>query len=219
MSKSKRSILSRLWYELLCRLLQLIAVLAYGIRFSGRENIPATGGVLVVSNHQSHLDPPMVGIGSPRRLNFLARESLFHFAPFRKLLQSLEVIPLDMEGKGISGMKESLRRLKRGEPLMIFPEGSRTHDGRIAPFMPGFTALAVRSGAAILPAAIDGAFQAWPRHHLFPRLGKISVHFGAPLTPDEIAALDDRALLAEVERRVHDCFAQCRGRRLGRRQA
>ena len=207
---SQRSLRSRLWYDFLRYLLRVGAVLIYRIRFTGRENIPLTGGVLLVSNHQSHLDPPLVGIGVTRRMNFLARQSLFHFAPFRWLINSLDAIPLDREGIGISGMKESLRRLKRGEMLMIFPEGTRSHDGRIGRFMPGFTALAVRSGAAIQPAAIDGAFQAWPRSRTFPRLGRIRVHYGRPILPDEIAALDEKELLAEVKRRVDECFARCR---------
>ena len=180
---SQRSLHSRLWYDFLRYLLRVGAVLIYRYRATGRENIPATGGVLLVTNHQSHLDPPLVGIGVTRRMNFLARQSLFHFALFRWLIQSLDAIPLDREGIGISGMKESLRRLKRGEMLMIFPEGTRSHDGRIGRFMPGFTALAVRSGAAIQPAAIDGAFQAWPRSRRFPRPGRIRVHYGEPILP------------------------------------
>ena len=120
---ARRSAVSRLWYEFLCRILQLAAVLACRIRHTGRRNIPATGGVLLVSNHQSYLDPPFVGIGCPRQMNYLARQSLFKFAPFSWLIESLDVIPLDREGIGVSGMKESLRRLKRGEMLVIFPEG------------------------------------------------------------------------------------------------
>ncbi len=206
----QRPLYSRLWYEFLRYLLQLMAVLVYRIRVTGRENIPATGGVLLVSNHQSHLDPPFVGIGCPRHVNFLARQSLFRFAPFRWLITSLGVIPLDHGRRGISGLKESLRRLKRGEMLAIFPEGTRSSDGRIGRFMPGFTALAVRSGAAILPAAIDGAYQAWPRRQTFPGRGRIRVHYGEPILPAEIAVLNERELSAEVERRVRECFARCR---------
>lgn len=206
----QRSLHSRLWYEFLRYLLQLMAVLVYRIRVTGRENIPATGGVLLVSNHQSHLDPPFVGIGCPRHVNFLARQSLFRFAPFRWLITSLGVIPLDRKGMGISGLKESLRRLKRGEIMAIFPEGARSSDGRIGRFMPGFAALAVRSGTAILPAAIDGAYRAWPRQQTFPGWGRVRVHYGEPILPAEIAVLDERELSAEVERRVHECFARCR---------
>ncbi len=201
----QRSLLHRLWYQLLQRLLQLVAVLVYGVRYWGRENIPGSGGVLVVSNHQSHLDPPLVGIGCPRRLNYVARETLFRFAPFAWLIDSVGAFPIDREGMGLGGIKESLKRLKRGEMVLIFPEGTRTGDGAIAPFRPGFTTLAVRSGAAILPVAIEGAFQVWPRRQKFPGRGRIRVCYGPPILPAEFAGCDERELLAEVERRVHEC--------------
>jgi 1-acyl-sn-glycerol-3-phosphate acyltransferase len=216
LSKPQRPLLSRAWYRLLQRVLQLLAVLAYRVRHTGTLNIPAEGGVLVVCNHQSHFDPPFVGMGCPRRMNYLARDTLFRFAPFAWLIASVDAIPIDREGIGLSGIKESLRRLKRGEMVLIFPEGTRSRDGRIARFRPGFTALAVRSGAAILPVAIDGAFQAWPRWHKLPRLGTIRVHYGEPILPGEIAGRDERELLAEVERRVRQCHARLVDRRKGR---
>jgi 1-acyl-sn-glycerol-3-phosphate acyltransferase len=207
---SQRSLLSRAWYRLLQRGLQLLAVVVYRVRYSGRQNIPAEGGVLVVSNHQSHLDPPLVGIGIPRGMNYLARDTLFRFAPFRWLIRSVDAIPIDREGIGLGGIKEALRRLKRGEMVLIFPEGTRTHDGEIARFRPGFTALAVRSKAAILPVAIEGAFHAWPRWRAWPGAGRIRVHFGAPIMPAEFAGRDERELLDEVERRVRECQAELR---------
>ncbi len=207
---SERPLLNLLWYRLLQRTLQLAAVLMYRVRYTGRENIPASGGVLVVSNHQSHLDPPLVGIGCPRPMNYIARSTLFNFGPFGRLIASVGSIPIDRDGLGLSGIKESLKRLKRGEMLLIFPEGTRTRDGEIAPFRPGFTTLAVRSKALILPVAIDGAFQVWPRWKKFPGSGRIRVHFGEPIQTDAFAGRDDRELLAEVERRVRECYEQLR---------
>jgi 1-acyl-sn-glycerol-3-phosphate acyltransferase len=201
----QRTVLNRAWYQLLQRLLQLLAVLVYGVRHWGRENIPGSGGVLVISNHQSHLDPILVGIGCPRLLNYVARTTLFSFAPFAWLIGSVGAFPIDREGMGLGGIKESLKRLKRGEMVLIFPEGRRTGDGAVAPFRPGFTTLAVRSGAAILPVAIEGAFQAWPRWRKFPGRGRVRVCYGAPILPAEFAGRDERELLAEVERRVHAC--------------
>jgi 1-acyl-sn-glycerol-3-phosphate acyltransferase len=206
----QRSLLSRAWYETLRCGVMLIGLLAYRVRFSGLQNIPAEGGVLVISNHQSHFDPPLVGLGCPRRMNYVARDSLFGFAPFRWLIKSLDAIPIDREGIGLGGIKESLKRLKRGEMVLIFPEGTRTRNGSVGTFRPGFTTLAVRSGAAILPVAIEGAFQAWPRWHKFPRLGRIRVHYGEPLLPSEIAGCDERELLEEVHRRVCECHARVR---------
>jgi 1-acyl-sn-glycerol-3-phosphate acyltransferase len=205
---SDRPLKSRLWYGLLQRAMQLVAVMAYRVRHTGLHNIPRTGGVLVISNHQSHFDPPLVGIACPRRMNYLARESLFRFGPFRWLIQSLDAIPIDREGIGLSGIKESLRRLKRGEMLLIFPEGTRTRDGAVGTFRPGFTTLATRSKAAILPVAIEGAFVVWPKWHKLPRLGTIHVYYGKPMLPEEIAGRDERELLLEVQRRVRECHAR-----------
>jgi 1-acyl-sn-glycerol-3-phosphate acyltransferase len=215
---TERSFASRAWYAFLQRLCQLTGVLVYQVRHSGVRNIPTEGPVLVISNHQSHFDPPLVGMASQRRMNYLARESLFRFAPFRWLIRSLDAIPIDRDGLGLSGIKESLRRLKRGEIVVIFPEGTRTNDGEVGPFRPGFTTLAVRTKAAILPVAIEGAFAAWPRWHAFPRLGIIHVHYGQPILPEEIAGRDERELLVEVHDRVRQCHAELRQHPVFRRR-
>lgn len=205
-----RSLVNRLWYQLLKRLLQLTGVLAFRVRFSGRENIPATGSLLVVANHQSHLDPPLVGIGIPRQMNYIARGTLFSSFLFGWLLRSIGAIPIDREGTGLAGIKAALRLLKSGEIVLIFPEGTRSRDGEIGPLEPGFTTLAVRSKAAILPVAIEGAYQAWPRTRRFPRLGRIHVHYGKPFLPEEIARYSPRDCVVEVDRRVRECFAEAR---------
>jgi 1-acyl-sn-glycerol-3-phosphate acyltransferase len=122
----------------------------------------------------------------------------------------LRAISIDREGMGLGGIKESLRWLKRGDMVAIFPEGRRSDDGEIAPFRPGFTALAVRAKTAILPVAIEGAFAAWPRGRKVPRLGTIHVCYGVPMLPAEFVGMDERTLLAEVERRVRACHAELR---------
>ncbi len=203
-----RSLSSRLWYRILQTAAQLAGVLAYRVRHTGMHNIPSDGGVLVISNHQSHFDPPLVGMGSRRRMNYVARDTLFGFPPFRWLIKSLDAIPIDRDGLGLSGIKESLRRLKRGELVLIFPEGTRTPDGEVGRFLPGFTTLAVRSKASILPVAIEGAHAVWPRGSAFPRLGVIQVNYGEPMLPEEIAGRGERELVAEVERRVCACHAR-----------
>jgi 1-acyl-sn-glycerol-3-phosphate acyltransferase len=181
-------------------------MLFYRLRRTGLENIPAEGAVVIVSNHQSHFDPPFVGGGSPRRMNYLARESLFKFGPFGWVSRSLDAIPIDLEGVGLSGIKETLRRLKRGEMVLVFPEGGRTHDGEIQPFLPGFVALARRTRASIVPAAVEGAYDVWPRTRKFPKLwGRIHVLYGKPMTPEEISQYDEEELIAELERRVRAC--------------
>lgn len=208
--EEQRSWPKRLWYDLLWHVCRISAVALFRIRCFGQEHFPAEGGALVCSNHQSHLDPVLVGLASERRLNYLARESLFRLAPFRWLIQSLDAIPIDRDGFGLSGIKETLRRLKRGEAVLLFPEGTRTPDGEIGPLKPGMCALARRSRAPIVPVGIEGAFDAWPRSHWFPRPRVIHLQFGPPLWPEEVAQLDDQQLLAEISRRMLACHAAAR---------
>ncbi|HEY2839798.1 MAG TPA: lysophospholipid acyltransferase family protein [Pirellulales bacterium] len=211
---AKRSLAKRLWYDYMRVLLRVGGVSLYHLRISGRENEPTTGGALILSNHQSHLDPMLIGLVFDRRLNFLARETLFRFAPLRWLILSLDSIPIDRDGLGLSGLKETLRRVKQEEMVVIFPEGTRSPDGEVAPLKPGFAALAKRVRAPLVPMGLDGAFQAWPRTRPYPRTGTIHVHIGRPITPEEAHALDDRALVSLVEERIRECHAIARTNRL-----
>lgn len=205
-----RSWAKRLWYGFVHFFCRLLATLFFQIRVSGRECIPSEGGVMVLSNHQSHFDPALIGLACDRRLNYLARETLFGFAPFRWLIESLDAIPIDREGLGLAGLKETLRRLRRGELVLIFPEGTRTYNGEMAPLKPGFSALAKRAGVPLLPVGIEGAYDAWPRRHLLPGVSTIHIHFGRPLLPDAVASYDERELIAEVQRRIRECHQQAR---------
>jgi 1-acyl-sn-glycerol-3-phosphate acyltransferase len=212
--KPERSLAKRWWYQSLQFACRLGSVSALGMRVFGRRHVPRGGGVLVASNHQSHFDPVLVGLAIDRRLNYLARKTLFKFAPFRWLIESLDAIPIDRDGIGVGGLKETLKRLKRGELVLVFPEGTRSPDGNVAPLKPGFVALARRGKVPVLPVGIDGAFDAWPRTRKLPQRERIHLVFGPPLTPKEIAQLDDDALVAELERRIRDCHAQARAGRL-----
>jgi 1-acyl-sn-glycerol-3-phosphate acyltransferase len=209
---SAYSLLNQFNYQFWKTLIRCFSVPYFRIRYSGLKNIPREGGILAVSNHQSHLDPPLIGAGCPRRMNYLARETLFHPPFFGRFIYSVGAIPLDREGVGLSGIKESLKRLKRGEMLLVFPEGTRTPDGEIHPFKPGFTTLAVRSKSAILPIAIEGAYRAWPKKAKFPRPHGVHVHFGPPILLDEYKDIEERELVAIVESRVRACQDELRKR-------
>ena len=207
---AQRSLPKRIWYDFLRIVCRLAGTVAFGIRVRGRELVPRAGGALVMSNHQSHLDPVLVGLASDRRLNYLARQTLFRFAPFRWLISSLDAIPLDREGLGLNGLKETLRRLKRGELVLIFPEGTRTRDGEVGVFKPGFCALARRANVPLMPVAIEGAFDSWPRTRPLPFPAMIHIHFGPPLTAEDISQFDDEGLVAEMHRRISACHAEAR---------
>lgn len=186
---------------------RLIAATFFQIRVFGREHLPRTGGGLVCANHQSYLDPVLVGLACDRPLNYLARESLFGFAPFRWLIEWYNAIPIDREGLGLSGLKETLTRMRRGELVLIFPEGTRTADGEMQPLKPGFGAVARRGRGPLVPVGIDGAFDAWPRSRKLPGVATIHIHLGPPIDTPLVETLDDDALLAELERRMRACHA------------
>ena len=138
----------RVAYILLREVARLTGIVLFGLRCLGRNSIPQSGGVLVCANHQSVLDPVLVGLACNRRMNYLARRTLFKKRAFGWFIRFLDAIPIDREGGGLEGLKETLRRLKRGEMVLIFPEGTRTHDGEVLPLKTGFYAVAKRSGAA-----------------------------------------------------------------------
>ena len=191
----------------------MIAVSTMHVRCHGRGQVPRSGGVLVVCNHQSHFDPVLVGLAVDRRLNFLARDTLFGFAPFRWLIRSLDAIPIDREGLGLSGLKETLRRLAQGEMVLVFPEGARTHDGEIAPLKPGFSLLVRRARVPIVPVVLEGPFEAWPRQQKLPRVPLLEIDIGPTLMPEEVAHLREDVLVPLLEARLREGLVRARRRR------
>ena len=101
-------------------------------RVFGAENVPLKGGVILASNHASFLDPPLVGSGLKRDINYLARESLFRFPGIGALLRSWNAVPVDRDGGGAKGLKTILDRLLAGGAIILFPEGTRTQGWQIA---------------------------------------------------------------------------------------
>jgi 1-acyl-sn-glycerol-3-phosphate acyltransferase len=211
----QRTVAQRLGYDAFRVLARFIGVWFYGLRVVGRENWPTIGGGLICSNHQSHFDPPLVGLTCSRRMTYLARDTLFRVPVLKQLIQFFGTIPIDREGGGLAGLKETLRCLKAGELVLIFPEGTRTRDGEVGSLKPGFIAVARRSRVPLIPVGIDGAYHAWPRTARFPGLGRIAIVIGPAITAQEVADLSDEALLAELQQRILACHAHARGLRHG----
>lgn len=209
----KRSLPKRLWYDALRIFCRIYASAVLKIRCDGRENIPTSGGALVVANHQSQLDPLLFGMAFDGRLNYLARQSLFRFTLFRWLIQSLDAIPIDRDGTGLGGLKETLKRLKRGEMVLIFPEGTRTEDGEIGPLKPGFLSVAKRSGVPLLPIVVEGAYESWPKGQAVPLPKVIQVEIGQPITPEEIQRLSEQEIMAKLDQRLRACHQLAREKR------
>ena len=205
MSK-ERSWAQRLTYDLSRIGVRLLGWLFFGARMHGAEQFPSTGGALVCSNHQSYFDPVLVGGFCKRRLNYLARESLFDSNLFGGLIRWYDAIPVRRDGMSITGLKETLKRLKRGELVLIFPEGTRSRDGGIAPLKSGFCMLAKKAKVPLVPVAISGAYDVWPRTRKLPRLARITMVAGEPIPAETVAALNEDDLVALLDQRIRGCF-------------
>ena len=164
---SDRSLTGFVWYRLVQGFFATVLAATTGIRASGRDNIPQKGSVLLVSNHLSHLDVLILGILLDRPLNYVARSSLFFF-PLGRFIRSVGAFPINRDGMGAEGFKETLRRIKAGGIVTLFPEGTRTEDGDLGEIKSGIARLVARSRAVVVPAAIAGSFEAWPKTRWFP---------------------------------------------------
>ncbi|MCA9186118.1 MAG: lysophospholipid acyltransferase family protein [Pirellulaceae bacterium] len=193
---------------------RLVGTALFSMRCFGRENWPREGGALVCSNHQSVADPVLVGLACPRRLNYLARENLFKIPGFGALIRFYDAIPINRDGMGIGGLKETLRRLKRGEMVLIFPEGTRTDDGQMRPLHAGFCAVARRGRVPIVPVGLAGAYEAWPRKQILPSLTSIHLAVGEPIWPSEFESWDDARLVAELAGRMETLFQEVSASRI-----
>jgi 1-acyl-sn-glycerol-3-phosphate acyltransferase len=152
------------------------------------ERVPQTGGVILASNHASFLDPPLVGAGLPRAINYLARESLFRFPGIGALLHSWNSVPVDRDGGGAAGLREILNRLHAGGAIILFPEGTRTPDGKLQPARSGIGLTVIKSDAVVIPVRTFGTFEAFGRNHKFPRPISVAVKYGEPMRFEKLRA-------------------------------
>ena len=162
--------------------LRIWFTLGYRIRCHFAHKVPDNGGALVCCNHQSNLDPMLVGATIRRDLHFLAKKSIFE-GKLKGLMHGLHCIPIDRK-KGLAGIKATIKRLKIGHLVMVFPEGTRSRDGEIQKFKGGFLTMARRAKVPVVPTALDGAFQAYPPSTNFPWPGHVHVVFGEPIHYD-----------------------------------
>jgi 1-acyl-sn-glycerol-3-phosphate acyltransferase len=210
-----RSVFGRILYAVLWVLCRTLGVAVFGFRARFAEPLPARGGLLVLSSHQSHLDPLLLGLACDRRLSSLARSSLFHFGPFGAVISALDAVPIDRNASMVAAMRAVIARLKAGKAVTIFAEGARTFDGRLGEFKPGFALMAKRAGVPIAPVAIVGAFECWPRTRRLPRPGRIRLEFGKVITAAEVDALDEQQLFELCCGRIRELDELARATRSG----
>ena len=171
------------------------------------ERVPETGPVILAANHTSFIDPPLVGAGLRRDINYLARESLFRFPGLGALLRSWNSVPVDREGGGAAGLKKILDRLLGGGAIILFPEGTRSRDGKLQPARSGIGLTAIKSDAVVVPVRVFGTYEAYGRHMRFPRPRPVAVKYGEPMRFEALRAeakTCSKARLKEIYQRVAD---------------
>jgi 1-acyl-sn-glycerol-3-phosphate acyltransferase len=152
------------------------------------EQVPLEGGVILASNHASYLDPPLIGAGLRRLVNFLARANLFSIPVVGWVLRHWEVVPVDRDGGGAVGLRAILERLLAGGAIVLFPEGTRTHDGKLQPARSGIGLTVIKSNAPVVPVRVFGMFEAYGRYLLFPRPYRVAVKYGQPMRFERLRA-------------------------------
>lgn len=163
----------------------MLHVLLYAVcRFRAyhRRRLPAAGAALFVANHQSYLDPILVAVASRRIVHFMARRTLFR-GPFGWLIRRYYAYPVERDRADLAAIRDTLDLLRGGRSVLVFPEGTRTRDGRLGPLRGGLGVLARRAGVPLVPVYIDGAFRVWPRQQALPLPATIRVWFGEPIRP------------------------------------
>jgi len=176
-------------------------------RVFNADRVPQTGGVILASNHASFLDPPLVGSGLHRAINYLARESLFRFPGVGALLRSWQCVPVDRNGGGAAGLKGILDRLLAGGGIILFPEGTRTQDGRLQPARSGIGLVVIKSEAPVIPVRVFGTYEAYGRHLKIPRPRQVAVKYGQPMRFEQLRAEAkncSKARLKEIYQEVAD---------------
>lgn len=171
------------------------------------ERVPLTGPVILASNHASFLDPPLVGAGIKRPINYLARESLFRFPVVGWILRKWNSVPVDREGGGAKGLKAILDRLLEGGAIILFPEGTRTRTGHLQPARSGIGLTVIKSTAPVVPVRVFGTFTAFNRHMKFPKPCRVEVKYGLPMSFASLRAeaqVCSKPRLKEIYQQVAD---------------
>jgi 1-acyl-sn-glycerol-3-phosphate acyltransferase len=177
------------------------ARLVWRLEVQGASNVPLEGGVIIAPNHLSLLDPPLIGCACPRELRYLAKAELFRNRLFARFIRRLGAFPVERGTADVGAIKTALQFLKDGRAVIIFIEGTRGTGKYLLPPTPGVTLLARQSGAPVVPTAIVGSEQAWPKGSKLPHRAQVKVAFGTPVRYQELFG-------ARTDREARDAFSE-----------
>ena len=189
-------------------LLRTVSVTAFRLRVRGQHNIPPAGGALLITNHQSFMDPWLIGVPLQRQIHYMARETLFKGGFGQTILELTNAFPVRRGKADLNAVRTAIDRLNRGFLVNLFPEATRSNDGTIGPIAAGLSIVLHRAKKPVIPVVIDGAYEAWPREARLPRPAPIRILYGAPIAYAHLADLsaDDMAIRLRREL-IHLQFA------------
>jgi 1-acyl-sn-glycerol-3-phosphate acyltransferase len=180
----------------------ILAHILFRLRVIGRENFNVEGPVIIAANHQSYLDPPLIGVAFPGELHYLARNTLFKNRLANWILTEVNAIPVDRDRGDVGAFRAVLKLLKDGHRTVIFPEGTRTLTGQIQKARPGIGMIIAKTLVPVIPARIFGSFEAWPKNGKF-KPHPITVIVGKPIrfTSEDVAS-DEREIYQNISERI-----------------
>jgi len=209
-------------FFLLGRLIYLFALDRFHLKMRGLENLPEKGPFLLCSNHQSYVDPLVMAGMLPWRLfryTFaLGTSDIFGKGFMRRLARWIRVVVLDPDVNLIPAMRAGFFGLSQGRILVLYPEGERTNDGNPTVFRKGAAILSIHAQAPIVPVAIEGFYEAWPRHKKFPKIANLQLVFGKPIQPPPVNEASEAAyerLTSELKSTVVAMWQELREKELG----
>jgi len=193
-----------LWYSLLRRLAIIIFKVFFAVKIRGKENVPLKGGVILASNHLSYFDPIVLGLLTPRKINFMAKEELFENFLFRLLITKLGAFPVKRERVDKTVYQKVLDLLKKGELLVLFPEGTRSWEGKLGRLQQGTARIALRANVPLVPVIIQGTEKVLPRGKKMIRLAKIEARIGEPLRGKKSKKEDVKTSIERLHKKLEN---------------
>jgi len=174
--------MERLWlFNFTRRLIGLLSRLYFRIEFEGADRVPKEGAMILAPNHVSYCDPFWVSVPLDRPLRYMTWEKMTQLPLLGRMIMAYGAFPVKIEKGDRAALRHALEHLKCGGGLVIFPEGGRTHTGRLMPFKAGVIRLALEADAPIVPVTIIGGYRAFSPHHIFPRPFKVRIIYHDPI--------------------------------------
>jgi len=205
------------WWGLMIWKLQFLLFVFYRIKYHGIENVPKSGSVLIVANHQSNLDPAIVGVlVYDRPFRGIAKEALFKSKLLSAYIRGFGAISIKRSESDTVAIRKSIAALNSGRCVMMFPEGTRSSDGEVGEFQRGFWLIMKKSKATLLPVGIDGAFDVYPIGSKPKLFGRIEVTAGEAIDAEMLLNLGEEKGIAFVRNRIVELQQQCKSNILKR---